>query len=340
MSLSFDFFKIFSDFMTEMQETFPNVRETLESFENDVLHNENKNDAVNEVLVPLRPYSRQILTYDTELFTKPLICFGGVNLSELMQNAEHDTCITVIQHLEMLYISGNIFLKPQKKEQFYKACLNIKSKYSPKHQTEDVNDDTIQMIAGQVQQMFGTENETLGNLIGDVSKIVGNALKNNKPEDLMNAIFQNDMSVLGDSFQQLNKKYSSLPEKEMQGMLNGMTKRANEITQGGGLQDIMSMFGGGQSAGTGNGGNPMAGLMQMMQGLTGPGGPGGPAGLMAPGGPAGGPNNQQRRKNNGGRPLQPRNTVVERLENDKKNFSTGSAAAPKDDEKDTPSDNE
>lgn len=268
--MDFDFFASFTEFMTEMQEIFPDDRDILEQFEDDITQAEDKMLAVKNVLDPFRPYSRNILSHDDEMFNTPMICFGGVDLSKIYHSADPNTQFAIWKYLEMLYISGNIYLKPHKKDQFLKAVFKIKQKYPPKLPNfpamERMDESAIDNATNHLQQLFGgNENSLMGDLLGDVAKSVGKALKDNDPKEVLQNILSGDMSVFGSTFEEMDQKYGKrLENGEIDS--NQFMKSASQI---------MPMLGGGQENASGeNGINPMA-LMGMMQNMMGNGGLGG-----------------------------------------------------------------
>lgn len=258
--MELDFFNSFTDFMTEMQETFPAFKDQFEAFEDSIMQNENKNEAVNIVLAPFRTFSRDILIHDPEMFLNPLVCLGDVDLSNLFNNTDVNTQFAIWQYLETLYISGNVYLKPHKKTQFLQTVWKIKSKYAlPNLPAQGVDDDAITQATNQLQGLFGGNGGVMGDLLGDVAKTVGNVLKNNDPAAVLQSMMSGDMSAFGNVFDDMDKKYGDRLQKE-------------PVDTGAFMQNATQMLssvgGAGGAAGAG-GFNPMSMLQGMMGGSTG-----------------------------------------------------------------------
>jgi hypothetical protein len=309
-----DFFTNFAEFMGEMQENFPEIKDTLAVYAKEIADTTPQSDGVNAVLVPFRRFSRNILTHDPEMFSQELMCFGGIDLANVYNNTDNTSKWAIQQYLENLYISGNIFLKPHKKEQFLQLVSNIKTKYInrptdtagakkknaliPQVPAGMFNDDSIQNAMSKLQGVFG-DSGIMGELLGDVTRTVGSALKDNDPTELMRDMLSGDTSKFGDLFGQLDEKYGERLQNEPideNQLMQGASKVMEEVAgQGGGNpMDMMGMMqglmGGGMGGDGGDEGDSQGsgGMMGMMQGLmSGMGGDGdgdgdsqGPGGMM------------------------------------------------------------
>jgi hypothetical protein len=292
------FFNSFNEFVKEMQDNFPETKDILTQYAKTINEITPRSDAVNNVLTPFRRFSRNILIHDPDMFSQELVCLGGIDLSNLYNNTDNTSKRAIQQYLETLYISGNICLKPHKKKQFLQAVTKIKSKYPtptaaaaastqigrangggapvPPLPAGIFNDDSIQNAMSQLQGMFGNSG-IMGELLGDVTKTVGSALKNNDPNQLLQDMLSGDMSKFGDVFGQLDAKYGERlknePIDENQ-LMEGASRVMEGVTgqSGGNPMDMMGMMQGlmsGRGEGGAGGGPDMMG---MMQGLMGGGG--------------------------------------------------------------------
>jgi hypothetical protein len=271
MEQRFDFFACLEDFVMDMGNTFPDHKDTLTNFHKDTLAMENQKEQVKSVLKPIRSHARSILTYNPDMFEKPLVCFGGLDLSNVYHGAGPQTQFTIMRYLETMYIDGNIFLKPHKKEMFLKTVWNIKSKYKPQlpalpqvPEGAEIDDEAIQAATEQFQGMFGDtlggEGGFMGDLLGDVASSVGNALKDNDPNEVLQKVFSGDMSMFEGMFKDMDQKYGD----QLRGGENGDPAEAPDMS---GLTDMLGgLMGGlmGGENGDGDGqqqGNPFAAMM-------------------------------------------------------------------------------
>ena len=298
--MNFDFFTSFTEFMTEMQETFPHQKTALETFEDSITNCENQADAVNLVLAPFRHFSRNILTHDVDMFNAPLVCLGGIDLTSVYQSADSNTQTAIWQYLETLYVSGNVFLKPHKKKQFLQAVWKIKNKYAPVTQNvppAPIDDNAINQATQSLQALFGGQGGVMGDLLGDVAKTVGDTLKNNDPSTVLKNIMSGDMSMFGSVFEDMDQKYGSRLQEEPIDQNAFIQNASQMLTQAAGQSGQNGQNNGGRGAGRGvlrgrggsgrgqratrqrnaeadaetdmlGGLDPMA-LMQMMQGMLG-----------------------------------------------------------------------
>ena len=264
-----DFFQSFVEFMTDMQETFPDCRDALEDFEDSIteMKDSDSNASIKLVLEPLRSHSREILTHDNEMFAQPFECFGGIDLSSVYHSTDAHTQFAIWQYLETLYVSGNLELKPQKKDQFLQAVWKIKQKYGvqppPALELPDlpdnlppINSDQINQATSQLQQLFGG-NEVMGGIIGDVASKVGDVLKNNDLKAVLQSLMSGDTSMFGqDFFASMDDKYGEQLQENpvnqedlmqnanqmLRGMMGGAGQRGGQMNP---LAMLSSMMGGG-----------------------------------------------------------------------------------------------
>lgn len=267
----FDFFQSFIEFMTDMQETFPDCRDSLEQFEDSIIEmkdQERRNDAIKLVLEPLKCHSREILTHDNEMFAKPFECLGGIDLSSVFHSTDPHTQFAIWQYLETLYVSGNMELKPHKKEQFLQAVLKIKQKYGvqppPAFELPElsenfaaINPEQINQATNHLQQLFGG-NEVMGGIIGDVANKIGDVLQNKDPKMVLQSLMSGDTSVIGqDFFASMDQKYGEQLEE-------------NPINQEDMMQNANQMLTGMMGGSEGQQMNPFQMLQGMMMNAQGP----------------------------------------------------------------------
>jgi hypothetical protein len=230
------------------------------------------------------------------MFSDELMCLGGIDLAGLYNSTDKTSQWAIQQYLETLYISGNVFLKPHKKKQFLQAVTKIKSKYNkqliPTIPGEMFNDQSIQGALGQLQGIFGGDSGIMGEMLGDVTGMVGNALKNHDPNQLLQDMLSGDMSKFGDVFKHMDEKYGERLQNEpfdekqlMQNASRAMKSVGNSVLnsnstapdmsglmqnmlgeEGGGIMGMMQGLMGGDNE---NNGAPD--IMSMMQGMMGNG---------------------------------------------------------------------
>jgi hypothetical protein len=184
---------------------------------------EGEKEIINDVLDPLRRYSRQILIHDVTMFNMPVVFNGTIDLSAMWHTElSEENQYSFWDYLEKLYIIGNIVLKPRKQDDFLKVVWKIKQKYGGAPGTsssgsigiaEEVNDDSIQNATEQLQSMFGG-NPVLNEMVKDIAQNVGQALKENDPNQMMMSLLNGDHSMFAPLLENMSSKYGERLKNE------------------------------------------------------------------------------------------------------------------------------
>jgi hypothetical protein len=220
------FYKVFNDFMSDLKFVFPEQSGAIDGYLqklNDVPteDREGEKQVINDVLQPLRRYSRQILINDETMFNMPIVFNETIDLSAMWHTElSDDNQRSFWDYLEKLYIIGNIVLKPKKQDEFLKVVWKIKQKYGGASAdagssgvAEEVNDDSIQNATEQLQSMFGG-NPVLNEMVKDIAQNVGQALKENDPNQMMMSLLSGDHSMFAPLLENMSSKYGERLKNE------------------------------------------------------------------------------------------------------------------------------
>lgn len=266
MEINFEkFWSVVNEFVEDLQQTLPEHTDEFEKFmlQYDDISSENENNIVKTIMKPIKSYSKQILSHNDSMFENE-VEWLGINFSKMWNEdgLSDYTKFFIWQYIEDIYILGNLYLNPNKRELFLQAVKRIKEKYPaplppmPVDFPAAVGDQPIQIEENQINdatehlKTIFAGNDVLQDLVGDIAQNVGKALQNNNPQELMMSLMSGDHSAFGDLFQDMDKKYGDKLKDENIDE-NAILAKAGNLFQGAPQQQ-------GQAAGM----NPMA-MMSM-----------------------------------------------------------------------------
>lgn len=210
------FYKTFNDFLTDLSSTFPEKKVDLDAYKLKYANcselSEDRKVIINEILHPLRRFSKQILVCDETMFNMPVVMNGNIDLSAMWHTGlSEENQAAIWDYLEKLYIIGNIVLKPRKQDKFLKVVWKIKQKYGERSligggEDGELNDDNIQNATEQLQSIFGG-NPVLNDMVKDIAQNVGRALQDNDPSQMMMSLMSGDHSMFAPLLEDMTEKY-------------------------------------------------------------------------------------------------------------------------------------
>jgi len=221
-----DFFCTLTDFMKDLFPFLPQSEKHLNELEDVGLWDETKQkDLIKQVVSCLKAHSRSILLQEPQLFDQPLIILDDLNLSDVWnhKDANHQTKQALLLYIEQLYVFGNLYLRPNRAQQFLKLVRSLKeTKNNIESLTQIENDkggdeggdeggevdENVNEAIEKVNEMFGFQSgDFMSDMINDIAMKVNDVMKDNDdPSSLFRSLLSGDSSMFTDVMEKSSEK--------------------------------------------------------------------------------------------------------------------------------------